>query len=221
MSNLSIEELLENYQPKHTGCNTLSIDGTGRQTSVDTIVSPGLKSYILEQWPQARKFIDVGSGQGYLQKEFEKTEGITMMSVEGSKNVPFVANPKHRLQEDFCTDLPEIFTDYFDVLTSFECIEHIHPTEQDKFWSNVKKVTNKALVGIHVKNQTDHDHCFIKGEEYWSSYFSQIGMTWTLLSTELPPETLNTGVFDGTNGYHWEDYPQATCSLFYKLEWTK
>jgi 2-polyprenyl-3-methyl-5-hydroxy-6-metoxy-1,4-benzoquinol methylase len=165
-------------------------------------VAKKIKKFIINKYPNAKKIVDVGAGQGYFQAEFDGDEQFEVLSIEGSKNVPFVANPEYRFQEDFCTELPKEFENYFDLLVSFECIEHIHQDNQEHFWDNVKRISNKALVGIHAANGEHSEHCFIRNQKYWDDYF---------LKKEISAELLGA--------YNWEVWPQADCSLFYSLEW--
>ena len=148
---IDLAEFVKNYVPKHDGSSTLSIDGTGIKASVQESIAKRLKEFIIREYPQVRSIVDVGAGQGYLQAAFEP-EGFEFLSIEGSSKVGFVANKDYRLQEDFSVDLPDSLTKRFDLLVSFECIEHVHQTEQQNFWNNVKKVSSRALVGIHAAN---------------------------------------------------------------------
>ena len=200
MTNLS--NFVRNYTPNHNGTHNESIDGTGKLPSVDERVASNLKTFIVNEYPNVKKIVDVGAGQGYFQAAFDNMNEFEVMSIEGSVNVNFVANPEYRLQEDFCTNLPTDLENYFDLLVSFECIEHIHPNHQDQFWQNVKKISNKALVGIHAANEEHAEHCFIRKQDYWDEYFIKIGMTFELLGA-----------------YDWAVWPEADCSLFYKLKW--
>lgn len=199
----NIKDVISNYPRKHSGANTRSIDGTGEVPSVDVDVAQKIKDFVIEKYPNVKKILDVGAGQGYLQAEFEKGD-FEVVSIEGSENVPFVANPDYRLQVDFCAELPSEFEKHFDLVVSFECIEHVCAGEQESFWDNIKKVSNKALVGIHAANGEGgpSGHVFIRHQEYWDSFFDNIAMNHTLLGA-----------------YDWNVWPTADCSLFYELEW--
>ena len=199
---IDLAEFVKNYVPKHDGSSTLSIDGTGVKASVQESIAKRLKEFIIREYPQVRSIVDVGAGQGYLQAAFEP-EGFEFLSIEGSKKVGFEANKDYRLQEDFSVDLPDSLTKRFDLLVSFECIEHVHQTEQQNFWNNVKKVSSRALVGIHAANEEHAEHCFIRGPEYWNQFFSEQGFQYELLSS-----------YGG-----WEPVPEWECSLFYKLQY--
>ena len=199
---MNLKEFITGYAPHHDGSKNRSIDGTGWLPSVDARVAKILKHFIATEYPTVRKIVDVGAGQGYFQAEFDDVGEFEVLSIEGSSDVNFVANPEYRFQEDFCADLPKYFENYFDLLVSFECIEHIHSDDQERFWNNVKKVTRKALVGIHAANGEHEEHCFIRKQDYWDSYFSKKMMNFELLAA-----------------YDWQVWPEANCSLFYKLEW--
>ena len=196
------KEFIRNYAPRHDGGHNQSIDGTGKLASVDARVAKNLKTFILNKYPAVKKIVDVGAGQGYFQAEFDNINEFEVLSIEGSAYVNFVANPEYRLQEDFCADLPKDLENYFDLLVSFECIEHIHPDQQERFWDNVKKVSRKALVGIHAANEEHAAHCFIRTQDYWDGYFTGKGMNFKLLGA-----------------YDWNVWPKADCSLFYELKW--
>lgn len=199
---MNLKDFVFNYSSNHDGTHTKCIDGSGKLASVDMEVAKSLKRFIINKYPTVKKIVDVGAGQGYFQAEFDEDEEFEVLSIEGSINVPFIANPEYRLQEDFCTKLPEEFTNYFDLVVSFECIEHIHQDNQEQFWDNVKKISNKALVGIHAANEEHEEHCFIRPQEYWDDYFLKKGIVSELLGA-----------------YDWEVWPKADCTLFYSLEW--
>lgn len=161
------------FTSNHDGSRNSSIDGTGILASVTPEVATNMLNFLKnnEKFKNTYTILDVGAGQGYFQKCFEDSGLYEVWSVEGSSEVPFSANLDRRITADFTKDLSKEFANAFDLVVSFECIEHVPEDLQKKFWDNVFKCSDRALVGIHCSNEEDEKHCFIRPTWWWKSYF--------------------------------------------------
>lgn len=165
------------FTPNHSGEHNASIDGTGVLASTTSEIASNILNFFNknETFKDVVSILDVGAGQGYFQKIFEEcsTRKYDVWSIEGSNQVPFVANSDRRICCDFTKNLTEEYNKAFDMVVSFECIEHVPEDLQYKFWENVFYCSDRALVGIHCLNQTDHLHCFIKSDSWWLNFFKE------------------------------------------------
>lgn len=185
-----------------TGQKNLSIDGTGVLASVNTTEALSILEYIKQNFTNVNKILDIGAGQGFFQKTVEENSDCLVWSMEGYGEMPFRANRDRLIISDATIPFTEEYKKAFDLVTSFECIEHIHSTGQETFWNNVFYASDNALVGIHCMNQEDHEHCFIRGKDWWCNFFASKGISYELLG-------------DPTN--LWNVWRGAGCSLFFKL----
>jgi len=185
------------------GSKTLSIDGTGSLASVDCKVAQNLHKFIVDNIITEGAIIDFGAGQGYFQKYFEENTNFDVWSIEGYSGLDFKANKDKWLLSNLGTKLTQEYHKKFDLVVSFECIEHIHKTEQEVFWENVFLCSNKALIGIHTENEEHDAHCFIRNTDWWVNFFESKGYKYKIL---------------GHSKDYWPVWPEAQCSLFAYLE---
>jgi hypothetical protein len=143
-----------------------------------------------------------GAGRGLLQKTFDENSDYDVWSLEGFSEMPFEANRDKWIISDMTIPLTPEYKKSFDLVTSFECIEHIHKDGQEVFWDNMFYSSDRALVGIHVSGGEHENHCFIRNKEWWTNYFESKKIDWELLGE---PSNL------------WSVWPKADCSLFFKL----
>ena len=193
---------MKKFKNNWGGGKTSSIDGTGELPSVDTEVSLRLLEYIKNEFGGVKTILDVGAGRGLLQKTFDENSDYDVWSLEGFSEMPFEANRDKWIISDMTIPLTPEYKKYFDLVTSFECIEHIHKDGQEVFWDNIFHSSDRALVGIHVSGGEHENHCFIRNKEWWVNYFESKKIDWVLLGE---PANL------------WSVWPKANCSLFFKL----
>jgi hypothetical protein len=193
---------MNKFESNWTGERNLSIDGTGVLPSVDEKVALHILNYIKQNYNDVNKILDIGAGRGFFQKTVEENSNILVWSIEGYGQMPFEANKERLIVSDATIPFTKEYKKEFDLVTSFECIEHIHSTGQENFWKNVFYASDKALVGIHCLNQEDEQHCFIRNKEWWCNFFEENSINYELIGE---PNNL------------WDMWPQANCSLFFKL----
>jgi hypothetical protein len=188
------------------GQKTLSIDGTGNLASVDLNVARNIVVYIYENLMKEGTIIDFGSGMGLFQKFCEENTKFKVWSVEGYSDINFQANRDNWLIKNLGLPFEKSFENKFDLVTSFECIEHIHSSEQETFWNNVFLCSNQALVSIHTENGEGPDHCFVRKQDWWENYFNSKGYEYKVLGSPSNP---------------WPFWPQADCSIVVYLKKNK
>ena len=182
----------------HDGKKTLSIDGTGNLASVDMEVAANICSFIKTGIMTSGTIVDFGSGQGFFQKYCEESSTYEVYSVEGYSGINFQASKDRWIVKDLGSKFEKDYEKKFDLVVSFECIEHIHESEQEVFWDNVFLCSDSALVTIHTENEQHDEHCFIRKPEWWFSFFREKGYNFKVLGTPDKP---------------WSAWPQADCSI--------
>jgi cyclopropane fatty-acyl-phospholipid synthase-like methyltransferase len=194
---------MSEFKSTHDGSKTISIDGTGQLPSVDQEVAKRICNFIKKNIVEEGRIIDFGAGVGHFQKFCEDNEQFDVWSIEGYSNINFVADRKKWLVKDLGTPLEKQFKNKFDLVVSFECIEHVHETQQEQFWENVFLCANKALVSIHTENEEHDEHCFIRKPHWWQKHFEKKGYNFTILGTPSSP---------------WDVWERADCSMTVLLE---
>ena len=169
---------MSKYSSNHDGTHTASIDGSGAMASVSEHVAEGLLRFFLDMrriFKDTTKILDVGAGMGYLQKVFEECtkKHYDVYSVEGYGQLEFVDNPEKRIIADFTKPLSSEYHKDFDLVISFECVEHVPENMQSKFWENIFYCSDLALVGIHVMGHENTAHCCIRSPKWWSTFFEE------------------------------------------------
>ena len=178
--------LKSNYS---SGEHTRSIDGTGVNVSVGDYAAGRIADYICKKFDYELpvSILDAGAGLGHLQSALT-AKGFYACSMEGSKSVAAGAVcDKDRFSiVDLCQPIADKrLYKAFDLSTSFELIEHIHPEEEDNFWSNMIYLSYYHLCSIHGDGSVRHVngetligpdptaaiHCNMKTEEQWKDYF--------------------------------------------------
>jgi 2-polyprenyl-3-methyl-5-hydroxy-6-metoxy-1,4-benzoquinol methylase len=172
-------------------------------------------------YPNARKFLDIGSGAAFLSKRVrEFGDEYLAVSLDGNyetleldtidKNYHFV------LRTDVDYTLVDDSNDIvkFDVITSFEHFEHIQSETFPQFIENIKKHMHKDSVlyasaaSWAYEGEVDRVHCNVKPEFLW-----RIEMEETYGFTELDRKLFNSNNTSGC-GLRWE----MTAELAYKLK---
>lgn len=193
---------MKKFSNNWNGKKNLSIDGTGIKASVNQEEALSILKYINENYKNLTTILDLGAGMGRFQKTIEENSKYLVWSMEGYSNMPFEANKERLIISDATIPFTEEYKKAFDLVTSFECIEHIHSTGQEVFWDNVFYASDNALVGIHCANEEHAEHCFIRNKEWWCNFFEIKGIKYELL---------------GEPNQLWSVWKKADCSLFFKL----
>lgn len=174
---------------------------------------------LVKMYPNARKFLDVGSGAGYLTQRIRELGGDYVgVNLDGNKEtlgLPSVDSKYHFIVR---TDKEWILTDEegdiieFDVITSFEHFEHIHPDNFPQFISNIKKHMGKdsVLYASAAKwnySTNDRVHINVKPETLWKLEMENYGFV-----------EINTKLFNETNTAGCRLRWNETAELAYKLK---
>jgi hypothetical protein len=185
------------------GAHTVNIDGSGKLASVDPETAENILQFIKGNIIDVKRVLDIGAGQGILQSVFDRDGAYETWSMEGSSEVPFQADRARRISADATIPFTDEYDKAFDLVVSFECIEHIREDYQNAFWNNVFFCASRALVSIHCLNGEHANHCHIRNEEWWTKYFEDSGISYEILGRPESP---------------WEVWPRANCSLIFLLE---
>ena len=171
-------------------------------------------------YPNARKFLDIGSGAAFLSKRVrEFGEDYLAVSLDGnyeSLQLDTIDSKYHFiLRTDVDYTLVDENSDLieFDVITSFEHFEHIQSDTFPQFIKNIKKHMHKDSV-IYASaaswayvGEVDRVHCNVKSVDMWKAEMESYGFV------ELPNKLFNSNNTSGC-GLRWE----ITADLAYKLK---
>lgn len=158
------EKILTNT---HDGFSNECIDGTGAEPSVNSDVAKKITQWIEEKIITEGKIIDFGAGVGLFQDYNDRENKFDVYSIEGFKNIPFIANKEKWIIKDCGEEFEEVFNKKFDMVISFEMIEHIIEAKQETMFNNMKLCADRILFSIHTQNQQDDKHCFIRDQYWW------------------------------------------------------
>jgi 2-polyprenyl-3-methyl-5-hydroxy-6-metoxy-1,4-benzoquinol methylase len=171
-------------------------------------------------YPNARKFLDIGSGAAFLSKRVrEFGDDYLAVSLDGNyetTKLETIDNDFHfilRTDVDYTLIDDNNDTIKFDVITSFEHFEHIQSDTFPQFIDNIKKHMHKDSV-IYASaaswayvGEVDRVHCNVKPEYEWKILMEQNGF-------EEIPQKLFTPQNTSGCGLRWD----ITTELTYKLK---
>ena len=171
-------------------------------------------------YPNARKFLDIGSGAALLSKRVrEFGEDYLAVSLDGNYETLQLNTIDSKYHFILRTDVDYTLVDEnsdlieFDVITSFEHFEHIQSDTFPKFIENIKKHMHKDSViyasaaSWAYSGEVDRVHCNVKSVDMWKTEMENYGFV------ELPNKLFNPNNTSGC-GLRWE----MTAELAYKLK---
>jgi SAM-dependent methyltransferase len=176
------------------------------------IMNHGLSKILIKEFPNAKKVLDIGCGAGSLSKFLRKEDkDLLVVTLDGNpetKNSPFINKDTHFIVR---TDLEYDLVDEnnkqvkFDLICSFEHLEHIQPSTFKTFLKNIHKhchqettiITTAADYVFHEEHEK-HIHCLVMPRDQWVGIIESEGFEMinhfpleknkTMLSYEwLPP----------------------------------
>jgi len=174
-----------------------------------------LSKDILNMYPQAKKFLDVGSGAGNLRYSLiENNPELIVITVDGNQetiNSPLIDVNTHFMLR---TDVDYTIVDEndeivkFDVICCFEHFEHIEYKNFDVFINNLKKHAHLNTVLIasaaNWKYKNSNVHCNIKSLKEWNNeLIKKYGM-----------KKINVQILNKNN---WSTRIKHTFELHYKI----
>jgi SAM-dependent methyltransferase len=171
-------------------------------------------------YPNARKFLDIGSGAAFLSKRVrEFDDDYLAVSLDGNYETTKLETIDNDFHFILRTDVDYTLVDdnndtiKFDVITSFEHFEHIQSDTFPKFIENIKKHMHKDSV-IYASaaswayvGEVDRVHCNVKPADMWKAEMEKYGFE------ELPTKLFTKDNTSGC-GLRWE----ITAELAYKLK---
>ncbi len=127
------------------------------------------------------KWLDIGCGLGYLIKEAIE-EGIDAYGIEVSNYALKNAIIRERVKFGSITDIP-FEDDYFDIVSAFDILEHIHPKDTFKALSEIRRVLrsrgafimttpNPCSIGDWIYDLT---HINVRPPGYWKRILEKYG----------------------------------------------
>ncbi len=170
-------------------------------------------------YPNARKFLDIGSGAAYLsQRVREFGEDYIAVSLDGNYDTLELSSVDKDYHFILRTDVDWTLVDEngdiikFDVITSFEHFEHIQPDNFPQFIENIKKHMDKDSVlyasaaAWNYPTAVDRVHVNVKPEFLWKLEMENYGF-----------EEISTKLFNPNNtkgcGLRWEESAELTYKL--------
>jgi len=153
--------------------------------------------FLLKQKENIR-WLDVGCGQGYLVRECLK-EGIDCYGIDISEYAVKNAVVKDKVVYGSITDIP--FEDNsFDVISAFDVIEHIHPKDTEKAFSEIYRVLKKdGFLILTMPNPCyignwiyDLTHINVRPLKYWKLILKDFGFK---LKVEYVPSFLKYYIY--------------------------
>ena len=134
---------------------------------------------ILNNYPDTKKILDVGSGAGNLRHALININSdLLIVTLDGNKetiNSPFINKNTHfLLRTDVDYELVENNkTILFDIICSFEHFEHIEPNTFNIFIANLKKHSHNNTILIasaaNWEYPNNNIHCNVKSIELWDN----------------------------------------------------
>jgi len=155
--------------------------------------------------PELKTVLDIGSGAGslayFIKKHSPNTEVFTLDGNKGTLSSPFINKDYHFIVR---TDQEYEIVDEnnniikFDLITSFEHLEHIQEEAFEQFLKNIMKHSHKDTLFLgtaasweHEEEGMEHVHCNVKELTEWAEFIenlkSKIGLWQSTLFYDLSP----------------------------------
>lgn len=137
--------------------------------------------YLIEEL-QPKSVLDVGCGTGVSLEYFLK-KGISAVGIENSDNaIKKSVVAKHIIKRNLKKALD--LNRKFDLVWSFEVIEHIHPQYESIFLRNLIDHSDKVVISAATPGQGGHGHFNEQLPEYWINRFSDLNYQLNTSMTE-------------------------------------
>lgn len=147
-----------------------------------------LASMIISHYPNIKNILELGSGAGSLAYHIrELNSKLNVVTIDGNMetfNSPYINKDLHAVCR---TDVPYELIDIennseriiFDLIISFEHLEHIQNDTFDMFLQNIKKHSDKNteyfMTAANWGAEHGHVHCNIKTKDEWIIYLKNNG----------------------------------------------
>jgi len=174
-----------------------------------------LSKDILDFYPKATKFLDLGSGAGnFTYTLLQHNPELTVITIDGNcetVNSPLIDINTHfllRTDVDYTIVDENNETIKFDVICSFEHFEHIEPQFFDVFINNIKKHSHQNTILVaSAANWAYNDsnvHCNVKTLNEWNIE----------LTEKYGMKKIDTPILNDIN---WSSRIKHTFGLHYKI----
>lgn len=151
-----------------------------------------LAETIYNRYPFYQKILELGSGAGSLSYWLRQyNEFYDIITADGNKQIihsPYIKEGYHfsiRTDENYCFQEDDKSLK-FDLILSFEHLEHIQEDRLRKFLENVNFHSKKGTIFHGTASTLDYNarvHVTLKSKEFWDSKFGDFG--WDV-KEELP-----------------------------------
>ena len=123
---------------------------------------------------QPRSILDLGQGTGKTVEFFVKTGITDVLGVEGSEEA-IEASPHP--EKAMCWNLNDALDlgRTFDLVYSFEVVEHIHPRHLEKLMRSFSNHGNRVVITAARPGQGGAGHFNEQPPEYWIAQFERCG----------------------------------------------
>lgn len=174
-----------------------------------------LSKDILNMYPQAKKFLDIGSGAGNFRYALiNNNPELTVITIDGNRET--IKSPLIDVNTHFIlrTDIDYTIVDenneivMFDIICSFEHFEHIEPKNFDVFINNIKKHSHADTILIasaaNWRYSNSNVHCNVKSLKEWDNeLINKYGM-----------KNIGIAILNNNN---WSERIKHTFGLHYKI----
>lgn len=130
------------------------------------------------------KILDIGCGGGGFIEDCVN-DGHCAIGLDGNKFYKDLSLQSWQIIKNnlFTCDIGQDFTILeddkiiqFDIITTFEFLEHIHPEDINTVMSNIKKHSKYGTYLLYTaSSRPDRGHLTIKSKEEWTNLFNEIG----------------------------------------------
>jgi cyclopropane fatty-acyl-phospholipid synthase-like methyltransferase len=175
---------------------------------------------LIKMYPDAKKFLDVGSGAGYISERIrELGNEYLSVTIDGNvetRELPSINNDYHfvvKTDDDYSLVDENKNIILFDIITCFEHFEHIHPNKFDVFIEMIKRhmykdsVLYASAANWKYDQNNDNVHVNVKTELEWEQEMIKHGF-----------EKINKKLFNEINTSACAGRWSGTAELSYKLK---
>lgn len=170
-----------NFSSSKIQDNPRKIHSLSKESNVNII-----SSYIVDNI-EGNSYCDIGGASAVLANKMLEL-GYDAYCIDGSdygvKNNTIIIPIDRYAVFDMRTDITPYINNKFDIVTSFEMLEHIPEEDIQKVLNNIKHISKIFIGSVHVGGAQIFNHYNIKSLEWWTELLSKFGQ-FDVLSIKL------------------------------------